>query len=415
MPAPEERPANDFHGGQINIMADGLFQNSLFTESLTELPSCGVDSQGYGSGQDQLALAFPMPVNSLPNGSQFLPLAPASCLASGIEDSLLQASMLAYVENRPSSPSSEDGINMMLRHNIHLQTLHASRFRKYGSKRGHKHMRTFDQQSIPVVGSEARKPHKCRHCKRGFTRHEHRERHKLTHPVEPQEKFHCPMRTICQKEISNRYDNMKAHIKQTHFSPTQKKKSEKINQRVTMKELYEEHQAGINRDTWMEFLRKSGSINSPDELWERMRRPDIDARWNRLLSGSMTIQDKAPAKAGESTKPTRYWTMIGWSILEAQTLRIKDIVPEWHGSPDATLWDLDPRVEAMMKGTLKLEDAEFLGVDMMTSKKMGLELHDIRWQTLSKGLMSTEDAEKNGVGHLLPSRRKRCGARLQAG
>ena len=407
MPTTEERLTCGIRDGQINILADDLFQNPLFTGSQAELSHSEVSSRGYGIGPNQHTLAFHTPAYAMVNECHSLEAAAPSYVESSIADNLSQASVFVGSGSTSSNLDWSTSPSTMDKHGMRLRC-RANRDRNHGCKKGQKHLSIYDHPGIMVVGRADKKPHKCTRCSQTFARQEHRERHKLIHPEEEQIVYACPMSTFCKKEIQNRPDNMKAHIKNTHFKPSEKKKTEKINYRVTMKQLYEYHQAGIHRDAWMKFLRKSGPLASPDQLWKCIR--DIDDRWPSLLNGKMTIHDRVTSKNGDNPKPTRYWTTIGWSILEAQTLCIKDLAPEMDVPSEKTLYDVDPRIKAMMDGTMKVEDTVHLGVDMMTTKGMGLQDYDPRWQALINRLMSAEDAEKNGVSHLLHSRRRRCAA-----
>ena len=279
-------------------------------------------------------------------------------------------------------------------------------------KKGQKRLRTSENGRFPmeVVAKSTTMPHECFHCPRRFVRQEHRDRHRKTH--EPQIPLPCP---ICKRTISgDRPDNLKSHIVNTHFTPSEKEKSDNTNIRITMKELFQQHQQGTHRDKWTEYFNKGGNAMTPEDIWARIRRVDKD-RWECLVNNNMTIHDKQETKSGKPLKPlkpTRYWTMIGWSILEARSIRIKDIAPDCECSADTTLYVFDPRVKALHDGSLSIQDAEHLGVDMLTSCDMGLRHCDPRWIAFDSGHMSLEDAERHGVRHLMPAKRRRFGSKL---
>ena len=130
-----------------------------------------------------------------------------------------------------------------------------------------------------------------------------------------------------------------------------------------------------------------------------------DARWNQLLEGGIRFGDTE----------TGYWKMLGYSIKETQDIKVKDLVPEWEGPDDTTLKKFDPRWKKLLDGDMTFEQAMergrwmpegekegLLGVDMMTSKAMGLQEVDPRWKKLLDGTMSLETSDKLGVRHHNP-------------
>ena len=266
---------------------------------------------------------------------------------------------------------------------------------------------TYELEEKGPVKGQKQKQYRCARPQclgKAFTRPEHWQRHLKTH-AEKKEKLPCP---LCKKTIDNRKDNLKAHITNTHFRRPEKKKTENMNDRFTMKQLFEKQLVDlVDEDSeakWLEFFGKEITTGSREEVWKLVR--GMDPRFGKLLANDMTIHDREKTKSdkqGECTgKLTRLWTMMGWSIAETQEIRVTDIAADWEGPEHATLWELDPRRRALEDGTLKLEDAEFLGVDMFESKEMGFEHCDPRWQTLHAGQMSVEDSEKYGVKHLNP-------------
>ncbi|KAL9128064.1 MAG: hypothetical protein Q9217_003175 [Psora testacea] len=249
--------------------------------------------------------------------------------------------------------------------------------------------------------SQKEKTHWCLPCTMSFARPEHYNRHMRSHdPDAPY--VHCP---LCNRQIKIRKDNLKAHVLNTHFKPSEKKKTEKMNPRWTMKDLFELFQRPLDEDKealWMDFFQKQSITGSLEEIWNLVR--GIDPRFARLLANEMTIHDRERLKddkPGECTgKLTKLWTMLGWSIAEAQAITVKEIAPDWEGPAHTTLWDLDARRKALEDGTLKVEDAECLGVDMFQSRAMGLESVDPRWRALHAGEMKLDESERHGVKHL---------------
>ena len=179
----------------------------------------------------------------------------------------------------------------------------------------------------------------------------------------------------CNRKIKDRPDNMRAHLQTTHFRYGKTERGGK-NRRFSMKDSME------------------------------IGRMLDDARWALLLEGGIEFGDTE----------TGYWKMLGYSIKETQEVKVKDLVPQWEGSTEATLKDFDPRWKKLLDGDMTFEQAMergrwmpeeekegILGVDMMTSKAMGLEDVDPRWKKLFDGGMSIETSEKLGVKHLNPT------------
>ncbi len=137
-----------------------------------------------------------------------------------------------------------------------------------------------------------------------------------------------------------------------------------------------------------------------------MRLKSEDSRWTLLLEGGIEFGD---------TK-TGYWKMLGYSIKETEDIKVRDLVPEWEGPSEATLKDFDPRWKKLLDGDMTFEQAMergrwmpeeekegLLGVDMLTSKAMGLENVDPRWTKLLEGSMSIEVSERLGVKQFNPA------------
>lgn len=219
------------------------------------------------------------------------------------------------------------------------------------------------------------KKYRCPECTTRFKRPEHLKRHRRKHlPPEETTMISCHFEE-CGKEIKDRPDNMRAHLQTTHFSYGKTERGGK-NKRFSMKESMEK---GLHLE---------------------------DARWALLLDGRLEFGN---------TK-TNYWRMLGYSIKETSDLKVKDLVPGWEGSDEATLKDFDPRWKQLLEGGMTFEQAMqigrwmpedekegLLGVDMMTSKAMGLEDVDPRWIKLLEGGMSIETSEKLGVKQFNPA------------
>ena len=121
------------------------------------------------------------------------------------------------------------------------------------------------------------------------------------------------------------------------------------------------------------------------------------------------------------------WKMLGYSILETQIIKVKDIVSkcrtlpqqwEGQGSDDTTLKEFDFRWKMLLEGTmdyatamakghkmkeLERHDRGLLGVTMAESEEMGLKNADPRWLMLRSGKMTIEDSTILGVNHLNPA------------
>ncbi|KAL9103864.1 MAG: hypothetical protein Q9163_001142 [Psora crenata] len=255
---------------------------------------------------------------------------------------------------------------------------------------------------------EKAKANLCLQCPepRYFARPEHFNRHMGTHnrdaPV-----VTCP---LCETPIKLRKDNLKAHVMKTHFKPCDKRMTEKMNARWTIKDLFELFQNPLSqhkRVLWMDFFHKRVTTGSPQEIWQLVR--VMDTRVGRLLTNEMTVHDREHLrydKPEECTgKLTKFWTMLGWSIAETKKIRVKEVAPDWEGPEQTTLWDLDPRRKALEDGTMKVEDAHFLGISIFESRELGLEHADPRWRALCNGQTIFGDLERHEVKHPNPRRK----------
>ncbi len=244
-----------------------------------------------------------------------------------------------------------------------------------------------------VVGSSDKK-HPCIECNEQghnvrFVRPEHLVRHKKSHHEGEKTIWHeCKVHDCVDakgkpKRIKARHDNLAPHYNNTHFSWGNSDTSGK-NRRISLKES-----------------REIGLI-------------DMDSRWVRFLEGRIS-------KDGDSKGE---WKMLGYSILETQTIKVKDIVKDsrlsqqWDGPEDTTLKEFDFRWKMLLEGTMDFDTAmaegikmkEFerqdkglLGVTMMESEEMGLKYLDPRWIKLRSGEMSIKHSEILGVNHLNPA------------
>ena len=418
----------EYRENQINIGHDDILRTDLFMDSHTDLPEPCMGLQDFNSQTTEPAFTLRDPTytsfdetrSSLDNApNQYIsdehtddiPMIPS--LAPPFEEDTSSHSSYVPWPSPPLTANNDFGLSV--RENMDHRRSYYNRIKSRTQRKEQKRLQTLGETRIPVgiVARQENKLHKCAHCPERFVRQEHRDRHKLIHPEEEakQKLYFCPMRKIgCNTTIRNRRDNMKAHIIKTHFTPSEKKPTMKINIRVTMKKMYEDHKQGLQQGAWAEHFDKGGNVATPADVWEQIR--GIDLRFPRLLDNLMTIHDMQKHKGGDPTKPTRFWTMIGWSILEAQSIRIRDIAPEMEYPDDATLSQVDPRMKALNEGSLSIEDAEYLGVDMLTSQEMGLRECDPRWKHFDAGQMSIEDAERHAVRHLMPAKKRRYGARL---
>ncbi|KAK4692327.1 hypothetical protein P7C71_g4854, partial [Lecanoromycetidae sp. Uapishka_2] len=252
--------------------------------------------------------------------------------------------------------------------------------------------------------SQGGKKHQCQFCeevwneyhqrmqsKSSFLRPEHLSRHiKSAHNPEP---FYCIIAGChAHKDyvdnkgepslgIQSRHDNLKPHYR-THFRYGKNEKSGK-NKRLSLKESFE-----------LDLLNQ-------------------DERWTHLLAGRMSIDHPDEPRDFNYT-----WKMMGYSILETQNTRIKDLIPEWEGSSEETLDLYDARWKSLRNGTMTYELAMSRGVDMQETeaqgllgvtmaetKAMGIQHLDGRWEMLLSGRMSMEDARKLGVEDLNRARR----------
>lgn len=252
-------------------------------------------------------------------------------------------------------------------------------------------------QDLFIVPRERHKDKKCGVCGHRFRRPEHLARHLETHVKE--KLWFCP---LCPTGIEgNRRDNLKAHIKNTHLTPTEKSSKDKTNVRVTMRDFYENHALPDRRVFWIRYFLKdphatSACPMSDIDLW---RQQLLFHEWFRtLLSNELTIHDCPRTKDGRAKrKPHRMWTMIGWSIQEAQNVLIRDIDPDYKGDPETTIWDVDPRRKALLARELRLEDRKHLGTDMLGTQAMGLEDLDPAWIALKEGRLSPEEEVQYGA------------------
>lgn len=256
-----------------------------------------------------------------------------------------------------------------------------------------------------VVGSSDKK-HPCTECNEQglnvrFVRPEHLVRHKKSHHEGENTTFYaCKVdgcidpKTGKQKEIKARGDNLAPHYNNTHFSWGNSDQSGK-NRRISLKESHE-----------LDLINQ-------------------DSRWVRFLEGGISMDGN---QKGE-------WKMLGYSILETQNIKVKDIISksrtlsqQWEeqqrgggaGGPDddTTLKELDFRWKMLMDGTMDFDtamtvghkmkeherrDRGLLGVSMLESEEMGLKNADPRWQRLLSGKMTIDESEILGVKHLNPA------------
>lgn len=171
---------------------------------------------------------------------------------------------------------------------------------------------------------------------------------------------------FCKKSIKDRPDNMRAHLKHTHFT-------------------YGKTESGGKN--------KRFSMRHSQEMGLRLE----DERWTLLLQHAITFGDTE----------TWFYKMLGYSIKDTAEIAVRDIAPEWEGAEDAMLKDFDPRWKQLLSGNMTFEQAMergrfmpeeekegILGVDMATSEQMGLRDLDPRWKCLDEGKMSLEMCEK---------------------
>ena len=248
-----------------------------------------------------------------------------------------------------------------------------------------------------VVGSSDKK-HPCTECNSQglnvrFVRPEHLVRHKKSHHEGDKTIWHACRVHDCidasgkQKKIKARGDNLAPHYINTHFSWGNSDKSGK-NRRISLKES---HEIGLI---------------------------DKDSRWVRFLEGNITMDGN----------PKGEWKMLGYSIAETQSIKVKDIISTsstlsqlWDGQTlpeDTTLKDFDFRWKMLMEGSmdfdtamadghkmkeLERKDRGLLGVSMLESEEMGLRDVDPRWLRLLSGEMMEEESKILGVNHLNPA------------
>ena len=241
------------------------------------------------------------------------------------------------------------------------------------STRRHKLSKTFEP-AWRAACIPSNKMHKCDHCEDRFKRPEHLKRHEKKHIPEEEAVMLACCFPECTRKIKDRSDNMRAHLQVTHFKYGKSERGGK-NSRFSMK--------------------KSMDMNLRSE----------DVRWTLLLDGDIVFGDTE----------TKYYKMLGYSIKETQDIKVKELIPEWEGPDETTFKKFDPRWNKLLEGTMTFEQAMetgrgmpetekegILGVDMLTSKEMGLQELDPRWKKLLDGSMSVEISEKLGVKHLNP-------------
>ncbi|MDI1487688.1 MAG: hypothetical protein OHK93_006959 [Ramalina farinacea] len=248
-----------------------------------------------------------------------------------------------------------------------------------------------------IVPRERHKDRKCERCNARFKRPEHAARHQSKH--DKKYFWFCP---ICSKGVvGNRRDNLKAHMEKTHLTPTEKTSTEKTNARITMRDFYETRPTPERRVLWIRYFLKdyhvsSSYVISDDDLWRQQLL--FHENFQKLLRNQMTIHDCDTTKDGQPKgKPHMMWTMIGWSIQEAQHVLVKDIDPDWKGDPKNTIWDFDPRHKALLARELRLEHRKHLGTDMLGTQAMGLEDLDPAWIALKEGRLSPEEEVQYGA------------------
>ena len=258
------------------------------------------------------------------------------------------------------------------------------------------HIPKIYPQDVIVVPREQHKDKTCDQCPKRFKRPEHAARHKKTHG---ENRWFCP---ICPRYItSDRRDNLVAHIRKTHLTPTEKTSAEKTNTRVSMRDFYENRALPDRRVFWIRIFLKDNHATdaypfSEVELWRQQFL--LHEPLQKLLRNEMTIHDCLTTKNGrQKEKPLMMWTMIGWSIQEAQHVLIRDIDPDYKGDPEKTIWDVDPRRKALLARELRLEHRKHLGTDMPGTQAMGLEHLDPAWIALKEGRLSPEEEVQYGA------------------
>ena len=230
-----------------------------------------------------------------------------------------------------------------------------------------------------------RKTNQCHHpdCPYACNRLEHLRRHKNTVHGENIVMLPCKFdgcwdrKKEKRREIMGRFDNLKAHYKQTHFRYGSSEKGGK-NERKSMK-VAQEMGLGI-----------------------------YDHRWTLLLENKMDINQEIKGSF-------HVWKMLGYSIRETRDMKVKDVVPDWPVQVNETLQKYDPRWRGLWDGTLTFDKAMsvghhmkeseaqgLLGNTMLETEAMGIKHLDPRWTAMLDGRMSVEQSEKLGVKQMNP-------------
>ncbi len=245
--------------------------------------------------------------------------------------------------------------------------------RALGNRKGGRKTRKKERQFPIIVDTERDNKCACEMCPKKFKRPEHLKRHEESTHKGAHTTQHCCIIPACGRQIKARSDNLTQHLTKTHFRYGKTEHSGK-NRRISMQESCEK------------------------DLWK------YDSRWMELLEGRMDFGD------ADTPAVDRCWKMLGYSILDTENLRIKDLALEWDGPDDMTLKQLDPRWKLLLNGTMtfdqamdkgwKMSESEaegVLGVNMLTTEEMGLKDLDPRWALLLSGNMDYKMAEKLGV------------------
>lgn len=279
-----------------------------------------------------------------------------------------------------------------------------------------------------------------RRCQKGFHRPEHLIRHQKSHlPAGEKDYFECP---LCDKNIENRLDNMKSHLKNIHYTPTEQKEDKgKANKRIGMLAVLRTATDPVARPKWINYFKKKNKVAIIIEKdLQRLIRDDDD-RWRALLADELTIDHnlkrqkawlggsgkenqypfppgvKATSGLGlgqgpnqnqnqnhnqnqnaAATVPSRWWKMVDWTVPQGLETPIKSVAPEYEG-PHSTLWQLDPRAKALEAGTFRMDDCVYLRTSMREMWEVRLDHLDPRWIAVREGdvKMERKDVVKEGI------------------
>ena len=236
-------------------------------------------------------------------------------------------------------------------------------------------------------------------CDKSFHRPEHLGRHQDSHSTQ-KIMYGCP---LCPKEIESRPDNMKSHLKNTHYTPTEQKEEKgKVNKRMGMLATFRTFTDGIARPRWNKYFKgtKKDMVIKDDDLPGLILKDD--PRWCAFLANQLTVDHRLKKQKSETkeeqdgTKPapeSKWWKMVDWPVEYALQHYVKEVAPEWEGPADTVLWQLDPRYKALEAGTFKVEDCPYLLTTMREMRKLGLDHLDPRWIALREGTLKMERKE----------------------